>query len=100
MTPRYDVDARPALEQNSNMRRDGYVPDAPRRLADWPLPIVVFRCRKCDREGRYQLETLIEQFGPDVNMIELRGLVANCPLFEDQRNPCKVHYPQLSKIEE
>jgi hypothetical protein len=37
-------------------------------------------CTKCDRRGQYRKATLIERYGPDKNMVDLRlELAEGCP---------------------
>ena len=49
-------------------------------LRDWPDDWVTLACHDCDRKGRYRKETLIEQFGADAELPELRHQIAQCPL--------------------
>jgi hypothetical protein len=49
-------------------------------LAKRPSDMVRLACTKCDRRGLYSKATLIERFGVDANMVELRlELAAGCP---------------------
>jgi hypothetical protein len=36
-------------------------------------------CDRCDRKGQYRRDTLIEKFGLEVTMPDLRHLIARCP---------------------
>ncbi|MBB5508187.1 hypothetical protein HDG35_004465 [Paraburkholderia sp. JPY681] len=36
-------------------------------------------CTRCDRHGRYRVDGLIGQFGPDFGMPDLAGELASCP---------------------
>ena len=50
------------------------------RLADYPFDMVRLACVKCPRTGQYRKATLIERYGPDQNMVDLRLiLAADCP---------------------
>jgi len=49
-------------------------------LAEYPMDMVRLACTKCERRGQYRKATLIERYGPDKNMVELRlKLAAGCP---------------------
>jgi hypothetical protein len=46
--------------------------------------MVRLACTKCDRRGQYRKSTLIERYGPDQNMVDLR-LELGRRLPEDRR---------------
>jgi hypothetical protein len=49
-------------------------------LAEHPSDMVRLACTKCERGGQYRKATLIERYGPDQNMVDLRLiLAAGCP---------------------
>jgi hypothetical protein len=49
-------------------------------LAGHPFDMVRLACTKCERRGQYRKSTLIERYGPDKNMVDLRlELAADCP---------------------
>jgi hypothetical protein len=49
-------------------------------LAEHPTDIVRLACTKCDRRGQYRKATLIERYGADANLVDLRLiLAADCP---------------------
>jgi hypothetical protein len=49
-------------------------------LAEYPMGMVRLACTKCDPRGQYRKATLIERYGPDANMVDLRlKLAAGCP---------------------
>ena len=52
-----------------------FLPDA----ADWRFPMVRLACDRCERKGQYRRETLIEKYGLEVRMPDLRHLIAQCP---------------------
>jgi hypothetical protein len=39
--------------------------------------LVRLACTKCDRRGQYRKATLIERYGPDANMVDLRLVLAS-----------------------
>jgi hypothetical protein len=48
-------------------------------LAEHPTDMVRLACTKCERRGQYRKATLIESYGPDANMVDLRlTLAAGC----------------------
>jgi hypothetical protein len=47
---------------------------------------------KCGRRGQYGIEQLLEQYGPDIAMPDLRHELAQCPHRRDMSNPCQVKY--------
>jgi hypothetical protein len=65
-------------------------------LAEYPMDMVRLACTKCERRGLYSKATLIEHFGPDKNMVELRlELAAGCPKIAANKimDLCGVYYP-------
>ena len=65
-------------------------------LAEYPLDKVRLACTKCERRGLYSKATLIEHFGADANMVDLRlKLAAGCPKIAANQimDLCGVYYP-------
>jgi len=54
-------------------------------------------CEKCDRSGQYRIDRLIEKYGPDIALPDLRHELAECPHRRDMCNPCQVKY--LDRLE-
>jgi hypothetical protein len=57
-------------------------------------------CTRCERHGRYRVEKLIQQFGPDFGMPDLAGELASCPN-RNAASPstrCDVFYPGLGAL--
>jgi hypothetical protein len=48
----------------------------PSPLRDYPHDRVRFACHKCSRAGQYRKTTLIERYGPEEDMMNLRLKVA------------------------
>ena len=69
------------------------------KLKDYPFDHVTVGCRKCDRRGRYAKRTLIDRYGEDVALPDLRLKIAQgCPRLNDNglgTDPCGVMYPDL-----
>jgi hypothetical protein len=49
-------------------------------------------CDKCGRRGQYRTDRLLEQYGPDIAMPDLRHELAQCPRRNDWSNPYQVEY--------
>ncbi len=65
-------------------------------LADHPAHMVRLACTKCERRGRFRKATLIERYGADKNMVDLRlELAAGCPKIAANQimDMCGVFYP-------
>ncbi|MCR9178525.1 MAG: hypothetical protein NXI19_21350 [Alphaproteobacteria bacterium] len=69
------------------------------KLLDYPLQTINVSCRKCDRRGRYAKAKLIERYGADIALPDLRLLIANgCSRIKVHQlgtDPCGVMYPDL-----
>jgi hypothetical protein len=53
-------------------------------------------CTKCERRGQYRKATLVERYGADANMVDLRlELAADCPrvIADKPVDRCGVIYP-------
>jgi hypothetical protein len=64
-------------------------------LRDWKLPMVRLACDRCDRKGQYRRDTLIEKFGLEITMPDLRHLIAQCPRHNVPEQACGVYYADL-----
>ncbi|WP_042779390.1 hypothetical protein [Sinorhizobium fredii] len=42
------------------------MPEKPRTLADFKLPLMALTCTQCGRKGRYNVARLIERHGPEM----------------------------------
>ena len=61
-------------------------------LGEYPLPMVRISCAKCDnRAGQYHKAGLVERYGPDMAMPDLRHEL--CPKRERMHDPCQVVFP-------
>jgi hypothetical protein len=56
------------------------------------LRMVRLTCHKCGRAGQYCIDRLIERYGTDVTMPDLRHELAQCPHRHDMSDPCQVEY--------
>jgi hypothetical protein len=48
------------------------------QLREYPGEIVRLSCSKCGRAGQYRKQTLIERFGADMRLPDLREEIADC----------------------
>ena len=53
--------------------------------------------RFCQCQGQYRKETLIEKFGGDVLVQDVRLLIAQCPRKDAPGAACGVYYADLRK---
>ena len=58
--------------------------------------IVRLTCEKCGRAGRYRKQTLIERFGADMRLPDLREEIAQCERRGQMHDTCGVHYLGLT----
>jgi hypothetical protein len=56
------------------------------------LSMLRLECSKCGRAGRYRIDRLIERFGPDMALPDLRHELAQCPRRHNMGDPCQVSY--------
>jgi hypothetical protein len=56
------------------------------QLREYPGEIVRLSCLKCGRAGQYRKQNLIERFGADMGLPDLREEIANC----SRRGQCRA----------
>jgi hypothetical protein len=64
-------------------------------LLDHPGDTVRVSCERCGRSGQYRKATLIERFGPDIALPDLRHEIAQCERRGKLGDGCRVHYVAL-----
>jgi hypothetical protein len=64
-------------------------------LRDYPGEIVRLSCLKCERAGQYRKEKLIERYGPDIRLPDLREEIAQCERHGQTHDACMVRYVDL-----
>ena len=47
---------------------------------------------RCNRFGRYRIDKLIEKYGPDITLPDLRHELAQCERRHNMSDPCQVGY--------
>ena len=65
-------------------------------LSEHPGDVVRLRCEKCGRAGQYQRAKLIERYGPDIRLPDLREEIAQCERARQMHDACGVHYVGLN----
>ena len=64
-------------------------------LCEHPGELVRLRCEKCGRAGQYHKQTLIERYGADMRLPDLREVIAQCERARQMHDTCRVHYAGL-----
>jgi hypothetical protein len=64
------------------------------RLRDYPGDLVRLSCLKCG-SGQYRKEKLIERYGADVRLPDLREELAQCERRGQMHDACMVRYFDL-----
>ena len=65
------------------------------QLRDYPSEIVRLSCEKCGRAGQYRKQTLIERYGADMRLPDLREEIAQCSRMGQMHDACMVRYFRL-----
>jgi len=65
------------------------------QLREYPGEIVRLSCEKCGRSGQYRTQTLIEGYGADIRLRDLREEIAQCERQRKMHDACMVHYVEL-----
>jgi hypothetical protein len=65
------------------------------QLREYPTELVRLSCAKCGRAGKYRKQTLIERYGADIRLPDLREEIAQCGRQGKMHDACMVHYVDL-----
>jgi|RhiMetStandDraft_8_1073273.scaffolds.fasta_scaffold27386_2 hypothetical protein len=65
------------------------------QLGEYPGEIVRVSCAKCGRTGQYRKQNLIERYGPDIRLPDLREEIAQCERRGLMHDACMVRYVDL-----
>ena len=65
------------------------------RLFEYPGDIVRLSCEKCGRSGQYRKQKLIERYGADMRLPDLREEIAQCSRQSKMRDGCMVRFVDL-----
>jgi hypothetical protein len=66
------------------------------RLKDYPAAMVQLACARCSRVGRYRKAALIEQFGAEIALPDLRHEIAKCERRGQMHDASGIHYLGLT----
>jgi hypothetical protein len=67
----------------------------PLTLSEYSGEIVRLSCSKCGRAGQYRKEKLIERYGADMRLPDLREEIAQCERRGLMHDACGVRYVDL-----
>ena len=62
------------------------------QLREYPSELVRLSCAKCGRSGQYRKENLIERYGADIRLPDLRQEIAKCRRHGQMHDACMVRY--------
>jgi len=65
------------------------------QLFEYPGDIVRLSCPKCGRSGQYRKQTLIERYGADMRLPDLREEITQCSRQGKMHDGCRVRYVDL-----
>jgi hypothetical protein len=65
------------------------------QLREYPTELVRLSCAKCGRAGQYRKQTLIELYGADIRLPDLREEISQCERRGQMHDACMVHYVDL-----
>ena len=65
------------------------------QLREYPADMVRLTCTKCGRAGQYRKQNLIERYGPDIRLPDLREEISQCERRGQMHDACMVHYIDL-----
>ena len=71
------------------------MPNGSSSLAQFPVDMVELACEKCGRRGRLLKAKLIEAYGGDIALPDLRAAIARCDRAQSMSDPCGAHYVAL-----
>jgi hypothetical protein len=56
------------------------------------LNMLRLHCEKCGRSAQYRIDKLLERYGANIALPDLRHELAQCPRRRDMGDPCQVAY--------
>jgi len=65
------------------------------QLHEYPTDLVRLACEKCGRSGQYRKQNLIERYGADARLPDLRQEIAQCDRMGKMHDGCGVRYVDL-----
>lgn len=71
------------------------MPGGSLQLREYPADVVRLSCEKCGRAGQYQKRNLVERYGADIRLPDLREEIAQCARHGQMHDTCMVRYVDL-----
>ena len=68
-------------------------------LSDYPHEMVEIEWAKCGRHGRLRTAQLLAEHGPDIKLLDLLGVIAQCPKWGSMSDACEAQYSPASQID-
>ncbi len=65
------------------------------QLREYPGDLVRLSCEKCGRTGQYRKQNLIERYGADIRLPDLRHEIAQCERRGNMHDTCMARYVDL-----
>lgn len=65
------------------------------QLCEYPNDVVRLSCEKCGRAGQYRKQNLIERYGADIRLPDLREEIARCERYGKMHDTCMARYVDL-----
>jgi hypothetical protein len=65
-------------------------------LRTYPSALIRINCRKCNRSAQYPRSVLQKRFSLDTPMVDILSALTSCQRWDDDSDPCQMHYPDLS----
>lgn len=68
-------------------------------LGDVRAARVIIECELCQRRGDYSTERLVQRFGPDIALPDLKRELVNCPNIDEKNlTPCQAGYAKETRL--
>jgi hypothetical protein len=65
-------------------------------LRNYPFVTVRVACYRCERQERFNKDRLIEEYGADATMFDLRPRIVACEERHRAGQSCEIFYPDLA----
>ena len=62
------------------------------QLREYPADLARLSCEKCGRAGQYQKRNLVERYGADIRLPDLRWEISRCIRQGKMHDACMVRY--------
>lgn len=68
-------------------------------LGDVRAARVIIECDQCERRGEYSTERLLQRFGPDIALPDLKRELVKCPRLDEKNlTPCQAGYAKETRL--